>query len=297
MLLYMLQTFVTSNMLSAEADKKRTLSKKQIATITNVNLDFFNHSEQTSGALATEVRDPINKKLSDVYDKRPLTYTGTDENLKLTIQLNVTRTDRAEEFFNLYTHLCVQHVVSVEETKGTRFNLESVQKLLREDPLGKKPKRFSDATLWTKNQDYDSEDDDEDNKFLPTEKQRNLTSYHQEMYNYLRGSLNRFMDEPACRRLSLWLVAKEHSLTSEQKKRRLDPDVRVPWADFEKFILTEICIPTLGSYHYIPLHRLKRTDNMPIPDWMQEVRAIVSRVRRHGKGWEHIIDREALHVR
>ena len=64
----------------------------------------------------------------------------------------------------------------------------------------------------------------------------------------------------------------------------------------KEFVLSTICLATLGSYKYLPLHQLKRKDGMLFSSWMSAVKEIVIDVQNHGGGWENVIDPEALQV-
>ena len=133
-------------------------------------------------------------------------------------------------------------------------------------------------------------------RFTPTEFGDNLFVYHKIMYKILRASLPLYLDKVANERLSLWIIAKEFRLKEDERAKRLDKGVRIPWADIKDFVLSTICRVTLGSYKYLPLHQLKREDDMLFASWVSAVKEIVTDVKNHGNGWEQIIDPEALHV-
>ena len=253
-------------MLRAEDGRRRSLSKHTVSQITAVNLDMFTRREQTTESLSTEVEDDIDKTLKEQFDKPPMNYKGSDEDLR-SIKLDTTFDQKGKEVLDTFLQICIQHVLLTYETEADRDRLTSVQAKLRNDPMGLKAPNYSDTTLFSRNSAYDSDDpDSETEKYTATKLQRNLVGYHQLVYNFMRGSIHRYMDKPAFQKLKLWMVGYENDFSTEAKKNRLKKGTRIPWNEIKEYILTRICVPTLGSYHYLPLHRLKRTDGIITTD-------------------------------
>ena len=112
----------------------------------------------------------------------------------------------------------------------------------------------------------------------------------------MRASLTLYMDEPATNKFDTWISSQEVDLDPIQRARRMEKGTRIPWKRIVNFVLDNICSVTLGSFHFKPLLRLKREDTQLFPPWAHTVRKIAERVREHGRGWEKIIDREAMYV-
>ena len=136
-----------------------------------------------------------------------------------------------------------------EENTGT---IDKIYRYLTLDPVGTKPINTGDQNIWKKNSNFDSDDEGEDQsqqeRFVPTRFGENLFVYQKRMYKFMRASLPLYLDKTAADRLKLWIIAQEVNLTDEQRARRLDKGVRIPWADMQEYVLSTICAITLGSY-------------------------------------------------
>ena len=290
----------STNMYPGAGTTKRLSQTRRLSAYTpfipRATSTFLLPKNQTVKALPTEVKDPITEKLEN-YVKLPLSFDEKKHEV-IHIRDHITPRAEGETFFKGYVPGLVDYILRDYEHGSDPSTINSVHEYLLEDPVGVDTIPTTDRKVWKLNSGYSSDNDsDEDNeKHILSTFGRNLIEYQREMYNYMRASLPQHLDARGAERLRLFINGREYHLNREQKLRRLDKDIRVPWAKMKEYVLSTICENTLGSYHYLPLHKLKRNDNVLFPEWMSNVRSIVSDIKNYGRGWEGVVDVEALHV-
>ena len=94
-------------------------------------------------------------------------------------------------------------------------------------------------------------------------------------------------------RLSQYISEREENISVPD---RLKKGHRIPWNDITSFIVVKLCRVTLGSRFYLQVHTVMREDNEGFHRWCLKLKRIVVKVCKYGKGWEKVIDTEALHV-
>ena len=116
-------------------------------------------------------------------------------------------------------------------------------------------------------------------------------------YMYLRSSIVLFMDKTCGNTLKVWIEKTERDMGDELvDENRLRIGTRIPWADIRTYIVEKFCVPTLGSFHFLPLFKMKRKDGQLFHLWCHAIDAIKKKVVRHGNGWEMIIDKECMNI-
>ena len=285
-------------------DKKREARRRRYGRFTprsSLN-NLLPRANQTTKALPTEREDEVTRELAK-FRKYPLEYSEKHPVDLVVFRDGTTPRDEGERWIPHYVTSCIDVMLYEYDHDSTQATLDKIYAYLGNDPVGIEKIPYSDTTVWKKNDNVNSDDsgDENDNltesdRFAPTEFGDNLFVYHRMMYKILRASLPLYLDKVANERLSLWIIGKEFHLKDEDKPRRLDKGIRIPWDDIKEFVLSSICLVTLGSYKYLPLHQLKRKDGMLFSSWMSTVKEIVIDVKNHGGGWENIIDPEALQV-
>ena len=163
------------------------------------------------------------------------------------------------------------------------------RKYLRMDPLGNNEPGVEDPRCW-KTHRGDSGD-----AHVPTTFLNNIRIFQDQTYLHLRASIGLYIDERCTDHLKNWVR------TQEKEKRiakndSLTKGKRLTWKQFSHYILNNLCAVTKGSFFYLKVHTILRQDNETFHTWCNTIAKIVNAVKRHKKGWEAVVDVEALTV-
>ena len=104
-----------------------------------------------------------------------------------------------------------------------------------------------------------------------------------------------YLDEDCKKHLKNWIRTQERE-KNITKDESLTKGKRLTWKSFTNYILQELCAATKGSFFYLQVHTILRQDNEAFHTWCSTISDIVERVKKHKKGWEKVIDLEALTV-
>ena len=234
--------------------------------------DLLPRTNQTTKALPTEREDEITRELAK-FRKYPLGYDikKDPEGKGLVVfRDGITPRDEGEKWAVSYvTNTIDLMICEHHDYDASTAEFDKLYSYLQKDPVGIETIPFSDRVVWKKNDNVNSDEsggegDDGQPEIVPADKFTatpfgdTLFVYHKMMYKFMRACLPIYLDKVANERLSLWIISKEFNLDDGDKLKRLDKGIRIPWAEMKEFVLSTICLATLGSYKYLPLHQLKR---------------------------------------
>ena len=271
---------------AAYAKQRSAGSRRTAATLGN--FDILRTGPTSVESLPSQTQDLVTKRL-DQYRRLPLGIPDEAHTSYLLYQQ--TTSAHGIRFFANYLIWYSDTVLLLHESKKGQY-WHTFKDYLDDDPFGTVVVPETDTICWEHNDGHDS-DDPASEKSIKTQFKLNLEKYQKWVYIHCRASLPLFMDAQAKTSLNNWIIQKE---TGMDKLTRLHKENRIPWLEFETYVLSEIFRKTLDSFHYLPLHQLKREDDQLFIEWAQAVREVTDRVKTHGGGWEKIIDKEALHV-
>ena len=245
----------------------------------------------TTDRLPSERKDAVDRHL-DGLRMRPSHYPETAELQPITYR--TTPAAEAKEFLKQYPNYYVDHIMMQYECDSDIGRINIFYDYLAKDPYGLRDVPTTDNQCWKAVKSVAGEETAVTHK--KTEILVTLESYQQAVYGHMRASLELYMDDTSKQRLDIWVRHKERKIKPEDRPNRLKRGIRIPWAKFENFVVHQLCQITRGSFHYLPLHQVMRTDNQMFLDWCNTIRDIAGRVKVYGHGWETIIDKEALFV-
>ena len=271
----------------ADASRTPTRGARRIA-----NFDIVPKPGGNSAPIPILAPDPVD---ADLQRHRQIPEGHTNPANPIQIKEGVTQRAQGEAFFDRYPAWYIDHVMAAFEATSDIGRQENFLRHLVADPVGATQPPFTDRVCWRRNEAYDSDEEDS-TPHRKTQYMLDLEAYQLRIYKHMRASLTLFMDEPAKNKFETWISSQEVDLTPYQRSQRMERHERIPWKRIKNFVLDHICSVTLGSFHFKPLLRLKRKDHQLFLPWAHTVRKIAEKVRDHGRGWEKIIDREAMHV-
>ena len=114
------------------------------------------------------------------------------------------------------------------------------------------------------------------------------------VYAYLRASLHRYVCKQSKVLIDNWIREQSGSITGLTKKNYMNRDVRIKWTDFKTFILSNICLVTLGSSHFTMMYCHKRADKQTFHAWLSTANKLCQKVVDFGHGWENVVQPEAV---
>jgi hypothetical protein len=114
------------------------------------------------------------------------------------------------------------------------------------------------------------------------------------VYAYLQASLHRYVCKQSKVLISNWIREQSDSITGLTKKNYMNRDVRIKWTEFKAFILSNICLVTLGSSHFTVMYCHKRADNQTFHAWLSTANKLCQKVVDFGHGWENVVQPEAV---
>ena len=274
-------------------NQKRTKAGANRRTARQVgNYDIVHYRDKNAPTASILIPDQIT---TDLAEYKELSSTYPPNKRTLFLEDGITQRVEGEEFFERYPTWYVDHVMAAFEDEAEIGRQENLMRHLLDDPVGVKPDDTTDEVCWKRNSGYDS-DDPTSKSHKKTSYKRDLEAYQLRMYKHMRASLVLFMDDNAANKLTTWISTRESALPEDKRKRRLEKSIRIPWKTIQDFVLDNVCTVTLGSFHYKPLLRLKREDNQLFLPWTHAVRKITEKVKAYGRGWEAIIDKEAMYI-
>ena len=103
------------------------------------------------------------------------------------------------------------------------------------------------------------------------------------------------VDEKCSDHIKNWITKKEKE-GDIAREDSLTKGKRLSWKSLLGYIVRDLCKKTGGSFHYLKVHTVLRQDNQAFHGWCHTIQKIVQKVMRHKKGWEKIVDEEALTV-
>ena len=79
------------------------------------------------------------------------------------------------------------------------------------------------------------------------------------VYAFLRAGAILFMDKTCASTLKVWIEKTERDMGDDlTDANRLRIGTRISWANIRAYIVEKFCVPTLGSFHFLPLFKMKR---------------------------------------
>ena len=233
--------------------------------------------------------DPYTDETLKEHNKFPIHFPPDlkGDNKPCLFRYTVTQQHAGETNLKVYQKWWVDHLLIQATEAGTSSasHLAKWKEIMYKDPVGKEDIPTTNSLCWktvTRGRPIKTA------FLLELERQQN------ECYIWMRGSLLRFTDTNAQVIIKRW-VASQEAERNISRADRLKKGTRITWDQFKIVIIEQLCVETLGSYHMGALYKLMRTDNMLFHAWRGAVNTIVLNVKKHGKGWDKIVDKEAVH--
>ena len=178
----------------------------------------------------------------------------------------------------------------------------TMKKYLSNNPIDKDKIPVTDSNCYEPKPTLVKEKDSEGEtvsviKKVPCETKfyRDYKALRNDAYKYLRASIPLYLGDTANS------VLRAHIAELERNKNppltdlnKLDEKRRVKYSEIRKFILKHLTMKTPGSYFFKSLICARRHDGVEILSWCDDIESRVQSITKYGKGWEKIVDREAV---
>ena len=249
-------------------------------------------SNTVASAPADDIHHLTDSKLDDhnIYpDRYPKEWKNRDATPgPISIRFKVTYTDKAEKFLKKFELWYIKHQMG--RLTASNATVELWKAALIEDPVGAMPvdqedDQYYKATRVGKKIIYSKRD------FLVQ-----LERFQERNYLFYRASIKKFLCDTCNSVLTTWITNQEQNHTPVLDKiNRLDKGKRITWKSMRAFILT-LTVNTLGSYYFLTLFKVVRRLDEGFHAWCDNIRKVNAKIRKHGKGWEKVCERESLHT-
>jgi hypothetical protein len=174
---------------------------------------------------------------------------------------------------------------------------------LLEDPWGTKQRHKEDLTCWQSKKvttHYKNKQGEartrQDSVQVPSRFYKDYKALQDKYYTYLRAGVPLYMDKQAEEYLQEALKAKERKQNPPlDGSNKLDRAKRIPYQWIKNCILRDICVITIGSFHFTPLMTGHRRPNETLHAWCTQLEQIQRGITSFKHGWDKIGSTDAVH--
>jgi len=267
------------------------MASKRTALIDDDFAFMEQDDDNTAAAPEEDIYHVSDTKLKnhDIYpEQMPLRLQNRKNPASIRIRYRKTTGHKGREFFVMYERWYVKHQMLGQT--GTGSDIPEWERMLLEDPVGNDKVPKNNGRCWK------AQTVNKKTKYVKTEFLRSLELFQNINYLYYRASLHRYLCDDSQGRLSTWITHQEQMMDPPlDKSNRLDPDIRIPWSRIKEFCLS-LCAPTLGSYYFLTLFKMKRKKDEGFHAWVHNISKVNAKIRRYGTGYERVCERESMHV-